>query len=75
MKDFDCRIYFPRDLEKNPRKRQTFLDSDLQSFWKDYSLCDLQGKTPQEIKRSIEEYELKKEWLDLEQERDEPQEL
>ena len=54
---------------------QTLLDSDLQSFWKDYSLCDLQGKTPQELKLYIEEQKLKKDWLDLEQERDEPQDV
>ena len=75
MKDFDCRIYFPRNLDKNPRKMQTLLDSDLQSFWKDYSLCDLQGKTTQELKLYIEEQKLKKDWLDLEQERDEPQDV
>ena len=75
MKDFDCRIYFPRSLDKNPRKMQTLLDSDLQSFWKDYSLCDLQGKTTQELKLYIEEQKLKKDWLDLEQERDEPQDV
>ena len=60
------------DLEKKPIKRETLLDSDLQSFWEDYPLCDLQGKTPQELKSSIEEYKLKKHWLDLEQARDEP---
>ena len=73
MTQFDCRIYFPRDLEKNPRKRQTRLDSKLQSFWEDYDLCDLQGKSPQELKLSIEEHELKKQWLELEQEGDEEQ--
>ena len=58
---------------------KTRLDSDLQSFWEDYSLCDLQKKTPQELKRAIEEHKMKKQWfdhwLDLEQERDEPQDV
>lgn len=53
---------------------KTRLDSDLQSFWEDYELCDLQGKNFQELKGSIEEYKVKKHWLDLEQARDEAQE-
>jgi len=73
--DFGCRIYFPMETGKRLEKRQTLLDSDLQSFWEDYSLCDLQRKTPEEVKISIEEYKLKKHWLYLEQARDEPQEL
>ena len=50
---------------------KTRLDSDLQSFWEDYSLCDLQEKTFQELKNSIQEHKIKKHWLDLEQARDE----
>lgn len=73
--DFDCKIYFPMELETIPSKREPLLNSDLQAFWEDYSLCDLQRKTPEEVKISIEEYKLKKYWLDLEQSRDEPQEL
>ena len=53
---------------------KTLLDSDLQSFWEDYSLSDLQGKTFKELKGSIKEHKLKKHWLDLEQERDREQE-
>lgn len=75
MIKFDAKTYFPMELEKKPIQRQTCLDSDLQSFWEDYSLCDLQRKTPQELKLYIEEQKLKKQWLDLEQERDEPQDL
>jgi hypothetical protein len=71
MTKFDSKTYFPMELEKKPIQRQTRLDSDLQSFWEDYALCDLQGKTPQELKLSIEEHKLKKHWLDLEQARDE----
>ena len=53
---------------------KTRLDSDLQSFWEDYALSDLQGKTFEDLKSSIEEHKLKKHWLDLEQARDEVQE-
>lgn len=58
-----------KDTDYKPR--QTRLDSDLQSFWEDYSLCDLQGKSPQELKSTYEDYKAKKMWLDLEQARDE----
>jgi len=51
-------------------KTQTRLDSDLQSFWEEYSLCELQEKTPQELKSSIEDYKLKKHWIELEQAKD-----
>ena len=57
---------------------KTLLNSDLQSFWEDYSLCDLQNKPPQELKIAVEEHKMKKQWfdhwLDLEQARDGPQE-
>ena len=71
MKSFDPKVYFPSEPETSLSKTQTRLDSDLQSFWEDYSLCDLQEKSPQELKSSFEEYKRNKGWLDLEQARDE----